>query len=101
MEVWQNTREIAGKTLGNWILLQLRAPAPNTRAIGAFVEIDIAGRKITREITIGGGHAGGDIGDIHIGLGDAEDALIRVLWPDGTTGEWQRVKSNQRLTLSP
>ncbi|TNJ45624.1 CRTAC1 family protein [Phaeobacter sp. B1627] len=97
MEVWQNTSAAAG----NWILLQLRAPAPNTRAIGAFVEIDIDGRILTREVTVGGGHAGGDSGDLHVGLGDAESAMIRVIWPGGRAGNWQRVMRNQRVVLTP
>ena len=39
-------------------------------------------------MTIGGGHAGGQLGWIHFGLGDADGAEIRVEWPDGETGPW-------------
>ncbi|KUP94918.1 CRTAC1 family protein [Tritonibacter horizontis] len=97
MEVWQN----AATTEGNWLLLRLDAPGPNTRGIGAFVEVEADGHILTREVTVGGGHAGGDIGDLHFGLGHATDVKVRVLWPDGSVGAWQPIPVNQRLTLTP
>ena len=47
-----------------------------------------------REITVGGGHASGQSGWWHFGLGEAAEAELRVLWPDGATGDWQRVEGN-------
>ena len=47
-----------------------------------------------REITVGGGHASGQIGWWHFGLGDAAQAEVRVVWPDGTAGDWQTVDGN-------
>ena len=41
-----------------------------------------------RELTIGGGHVGGQLGWIHVGLGSATGAQVRVQWPDGETGPW-------------
>jgi hypothetical protein len=38
-------------------------------------------------VTIGGGHADGQLGWIHFGLGKA-DGAVRVTWPDGETGPW-------------
>ena len=43
-----------------------------------------------REVTVGGGHAGGELGWQHFGLGPASSADVRVTWPDGTVGPWQR-----------
>ena len=48
-----------------------------------------------RELTVGGGHAGGQLGWIHFGLGTADEAQIRVQWPDGETGPWLRVTANR------
>ena len=50
-------------------------------------------------MTIGGGHAGGQLGPIHFGLGPAEKARVRVLWPDGELGPWLPVASNQSVRL--
>ena len=95
MELWQNT----GST-GNWLLLNLEGPAHNSRAIGAFIELDLGDRTVFREVTLGGGHAGGPAGDEHFGLGSVDHLRLRVIWPDGQTGEWQDVKPNRRLTVT-
>jgi hypothetical protein len=50
-------------------------------------------------LTIGGGHAGGQLGWVHFGLGAAEAAEIRVQWPDGEKGSWMTVDANQFLTI--
>ena len=47
-----------------------------------------------REITSGGGHASGQSGWVHMGIGSAENAELRVIWPDGTAGEWGRVTAD-------
>jgi hypothetical protein len=91
VDVWRNvgwgdaTNPIP---MGNWVAIGLEQPAPNRDAIGAWIAVRFGGRTVEREITIGGGHASGELGWIHIGLGDAEDAEIRVRWPDGETGPW-------------
>jgi len=81
--------------MGNWIALQLEQPAPNRDAIGAWVEVAVGELTMRRELTIGGGHAGGQLGWIHFGLGPAEQAEIRVQWPDGEVGPWLTVEANQ------
>ena len=46
-----------------------------------------------REVTVGGGDGGGQLGWIHFGLGGAEAAQVRVQWPDRETGPWIDAKS--------
>jgi hypothetical protein len=94
-----NGTAAAPKTLGDWIALRIRQPAPNTQAIGAFVEVRTALRTLTREITVGGGHASGEAGWIHFGLGDAETAEVRVTYPGGEPGQWQTVNANSFYDL--
>ena len=36
---------------------------------------------------------------MHFGLGTAEEAEVRVTWPDGTVGDWQRTKANGFVTV--
>lgn len=97
LEVWQN----AGTTGGNWLLLRLRGAGANRDAIGAFVEVTAGDRTQVREVTIGGGHAGGDLGDLHFGLGTAETVDLRVIWPGGQVDDWSGITPDQRLTLTP
>ncbi|WP_298836955.1 CRTAC1 family protein [uncultured Roseobacter sp.] len=85
---------------GNWLQAELRAPAPNTRAVSALVTVETARQSQVQEVTVGGGHGGGQAGPLHFGLGTAEQALVTVTWPDGTQTR-QSVRANQRLVLRP
>ena len=72
--------------MGHWLAVRLQQDGANRDAIGAWVEVTAGDRVMRREVTVGGGHAGGQLGWIHFGLGDAESASVRVLWPDGEDG---------------
>ncbi len=74
--------------LGKWAAVRLRQAGANRDAIGAWVELRVGDRVVARELTVGGGHAGGQLGWIHLGLGSAGKAELRVQWPDGTVGPW-------------
>ncbi len=75
--------------LGHWLQLRLRQPGGNRDAIGAWVEVDLGGRVIRQELTIGGGHASGHLGFLHFGLGAATAVKLRVQWPQGAWSDWQ------------
>jgi enediyne biosynthesis protein E4 len=65
--------------------------APNPDAIGAWIELRQGERLQRRENFLGGGHASGQAGWVHFGLGASPDAEVRVTWPDGTIGPWQKI----------
>jgi hypothetical protein len=89
-QVWRNTGGA-----GNWVQIALGMPGANRDAIGAWIELrGPDGRIRHREVTAGGGHAGGVLGWHHFGLGEATEAEVRVLWPDGTEGPWHRLSAN-------
>jgi enediyne biosynthesis protein E4 len=87
------------EAMGNWIAVRLEQPAPNVDAIGSWVEVRVGDRTIRSEVTIGGGHAGGQLGWLHFGLGDADGAEIRVRWPDGETSPWLEMPANGFATI--
>jgi hypothetical protein len=97
VSLWRNvgsgTAE-APEPMGNWIALRLEENGANRDAIGAWVEVKAAERTISREVTVGGGHAGGQLGWIHFGLGEADRASITVRWPDGEVGQAIEVEAN-------
>lgn len=96
MEVYRN---ISTDT-GNWISVDVRQPDVNTRATGGWIEVmDDMGLQV-RELTVGGGHAGGIAGPEHFGLGDATGVMLRVIWPDMTATQWMGVEANQRLRIT-
>lgn len=84
-QVWRNTTEDAGSAL----MLRLDQDGPNVSGIGAIVEVTTGGRVQRREITSGGGHASGQSGWIHFGIGSAEAADVRVRWPGAGWGAAQ------------
>jgi hypothetical protein len=96
MEVWQN----ATPGTGAWAAIELRDAPPNTRAVGAWVEVRAEGRVQAQEVTVGGGHASGRAGPLHFGLGGATRAEVRVIWPDGTASDWQDLPLGQSLRLA-
>ena len=86
-EVWRNE----GATKGHWLQLALHQDGPNRDAIGAWIELRQGERVQRREITSGGGHAGGQLGWWHFGLGDIAQAEVRVIWPDGSASDWAKI----------
>lgn len=81
---------------GHWIALDLISDTANTQAIGAQVSVN--GR--VQQVTIGGGHASGQTGPLHFGLGDVTKADVRVTWPDGRISTYD-LAIDQRQTLRP
>ena len=81
-QVWRNATPNAGR----WLEVRLQEAGANRDAIGSWVEVRCGATVTRREITVGGGHAGGELGWWHFGLGDAANADLRVVWPDGTGG---------------
>ena len=82
------------RPMGNWLAVELDQQATpssaqgivaNRRAVGARVVVRTGNHIQTRIVSVGGGHASGQAGFVHLGLGAAERALVRVRWPDG---EW-------------
>jgi hypothetical protein len=91
--------EASPEPMGHWIAVRLEQSAPNVDAIGAWLDVKVGDRTLTREVTVGGGHAGGKIGWIHTGLGDAQSARVRVQWPDGETGPWMTLPADKFATI--
>jgi len=95
-QLWRNV----STDIGKWLQVRLQQPGPNRDAIGAWVEVKCGDRTMRREVTVGGGHAGGQLGWIHFGLGAEEKAELRVLWPNGEAGGWQAVDAGAFYTVA-
>ena len=55
--------------------------------------------NVDHEVTVGGGHASGQLGWIHLGLGEADQADVRVQWPDGEIGPWMTLQADTFATI--
>ncbi|MEE9315017.1 MAG: CRTAC1 family protein [Rhizobiaceae bacterium] len=88
------------RPLGNWIGIELDNGKINRNAIGAKVTVKTGNLTQSRTIQIGGGHASGQLGFVHFGLGVAERTKIRVQWPNGDWSHEYRVFSNNFVQIS-
>ncbi|MBQ2260986.1 MAG: CRTAC1 family protein [Loktanella sp.] len=97
-QIWRNTG--TGEVFG-FAAFRLLATGANRDGINAWIELRTDGGTQRREITLGGGHASGQLGWWHFGLGTATIAEVRVLWPDGAEGPWAPVASGGFYLLTP
>ena len=85
--------------LGNWLGVRAEQAGSNPDAIGAWLEVRVGDTTLRRELTVGGGHAGGQLGWTHVGLGVSNSAQVRVVWPDGAVGPWMGTAANRWLVV--
>ncbi len=77
--------------------VELQQAGANRFAIGARIETRIAGRSAGRTRVVGGGHAGGACLPLHFGLGAADHAEVRAIWPDGSASDWRPADAGAAL----
>ena len=87
------------RPMGNWVKIELDNGKINPSAVGSLISVRTGTRTQTRRIQIGGGHASGRAGFVHVGLGVSERATIRVQWPDGEWSHPYRVFANQHVRI--
>ena len=88
--LWRNVgagSAAATRPLGHWLQIRLRQDGANRDAVGAWLEVEAGGRVQRREQLVGGGHASGTVGFLHVGLGESTKARMRVLWPGAKPGD--------------
>ena len=96
MEVYANGSE----TDGHWLAVALRQPGGNSHAVGAWLDLRVGERTIVREVTVGGTHASGVALPEHFGLGQADNAELRITWPDGVITEWLAVDADGTVLVT-
>ncbi len=94
VETWRNT----GVT-GNWLQVNLESAGKNPNCIGCWLEVKTDHNIQRREITVGGGHAGGQTGSLHFGLGRNLTANLRIKRPGQNWSEWMPVGANRSVTI--
>ncbi len=89
-QVWRNTTP----DQGHWLALRPAMDGANRDAVGGWIEVRAGDRTQRMELTVGGGHVSGEWGWRHVGLGAADKAEVRVIWPGGQAGDWQEVRGD-------
>jgi enediyne biosynthesis protein E4 len=90
-QLWRNVTPGAG----HWLAVRLTGDGPNRDGIGSWIEVRHGTQIVRREITSGGGHASGQLGWWHFGLGADAKADVRVTWPGATASDWQAVEGDR------
>ncbi len=85
--------------LGNWLEVELYEPGNNRNSVGAKVSVKIGNHTMTRTVEVGGGHASGQAGFVHFGLGTAERSEIRIKWPDGDWSNTYKAFANNFVRI--
>jgi enediyne biosynthesis protein E4 len=102
VKVWRNVGSGDGAnptSMGHWLGVSLHQPGPNRDAIGSWLEVQVGDTILRRELTVGGGHIGGQLGPTHFGLGPTAEARVRVQWPDGEIGPWIPVAADRSVII--
>lgn len=102
VSLFQNTGAVTDgkpRMMGNWLAIELQQDGANRDGIGARIAVKSGNETRIRFVESGGGHASGKSGFIHVGLGVAERAQIRVQWPDGEWSAPYRVFANQFVVV--
>lgn len=87
------------RPMGNWLKVELDNGSINKNAIGAKINVKTGNFSQNHVIQIGGGHASGQIGFTHFGLGVAERAIVRIQWPDGDWSHPYQVFANNHVVI--
>ena len=101
VRLWRNEQPSGGPAdaSARWVGLRATQPDANADAIGALVEVRSGTQVDRREVTIGGGHAGGELGWLHFGLGAASSAEVRITWPGGEATDWMPLQTDRFYVL--
>lgn len=91
--------DTGARPMGNWLEIELQNGPVNATGIGATILVKSGNDTRTRKVQIGGGHASGQTGFVHVGTGVAERAEIRVQWPDGAWSQPYRVFTNNFVVI--
>ncbi|MEM8813143.1 MAG: CRTAC1 family protein [Pseudomonadota bacterium] len=87
------------RPMGNWLQVELQQSESNRDAVGATILARVGARTLIRKVSVGGGHASGRLGFVHFGLGTAEQAELRIRWPDGAWSAPYRVFANNFISI--
>jgi hypothetical protein len=96
VSMWRNTGNGAAS---HWLGIKLQHDGSNRDGVGSWIEVRLGGRVLQQELVVGGGHASGEMGWLHFGLGDAKEVDVRVIWPDGQVGPWSTVAVDQFVVI--
>jgi hypothetical protein len=87
------------QSTGHQLVVQLRQPPPNTRALGAVVRVLTPDGTQMRQVGGQAAYLSQDMLDLHFGLGGFEQADVEITWPEGDTSSISSVPADSVLRV--
>ncbi|MDB5388311.1 MAG: tetratricopeptide repeat protein [Planctomycetaceae bacterium] len=88
------------QSAGHFIAVQLRAVTTSRDAIGTTVTVDVAGRKLVRQLVAGDGYHASNERQLVIGLGDAiRIDELTVAWPSGLKQAFRDISVDSQVLI--
>lgn len=94
VEVYENTG-----AAGNWLLVDIAAPAGNRFGIGARLELEAGGKRQIREVKTASSYASQNALAVHFGLGKSEKVDRLVVRRPGKVQVFVGLPANRRLVI--
>jgi len=86
--------------VGHWLRLRLEGTVSNRAALGARIEAEAGGRRLSQHLRSAAGYMSGRSHVVHLGLGAATRVeRLSVHWPSGAISRLEDVAADQQLTL--
>jgi hypothetical protein len=84
----------------HFLTVDLRAPPPDTRALGATILVRTGGLTQTRVVSAGNTYLAQQPARAHFGLGDSDTVdELRVVWPDGGVTVEEDLAADQHVVI--
>jgi len=111
LDFWQTNREgprlrFVKNQLGDshrthWVAFELTGTTSNRDAIGAVLELELGGQKITHSLTAGDGFMSQSGKRIHFGLGKSSNTplSVTVRWPGGSPESFDNLNPGRAYML--
>ena len=97
VKLWRNVGSgtaAAPAAMGHWLAIRLGQTGANLDAIGSWVEVRVGDTTLRREITVGGGHVGGQLGWIALRRGSGGRGRRARPVAGRREGPWLHVSAN-------
>jgi len=87
---------------GHSIIVRVRQPGPNTRALGAIIEVRAGGMPPQiRQVGASAAYLSQDSLDACFGVGTADRVDLTVRWPDGRVSSWTSIGAGSVVQVTP
>ena len=84
---------------GGWLALELRGRGPGDSALGTRVHVESTAGSRHLQLLSGGSYLSSSAVPLHVGLAEATEADLELIWPSGAVTRYQHLKGDRRYVL--